>query len=178
MPDVHEPEANGSHKPHHEVGIAAGGWRLAVQQHPLRIAGLSVLAVGLLGGLSFALERYFTTHINRLGAEQSLVFQLDAPFGSVNLKAGDNPNDIATIETLTEDAEAHNCQWSYGRNGTVGMLRIGIGTDEGMRSEPPIAMWHANSGFSLASSIAPQSDMGSPLHDRSSDDRLSNDRSS
>ncbi len=178
MPDVHEPEENGSHKPHHEVGSAAGGWRWVVRQHPLRIAGLSVLAVGLLGGLTFALDRYFTNHINRFGAEQSLVFQLDAPFGSVNLEAENNPNDIATVETLTEDAEAHNCQWSYGLNGTVGMLRIGIGTDEGMRSEPPIAMWRANSGFSLASSTAPQSDMGSPMLDRSSNEFSSDYQSS
>ncbi|HZK76931.1 MAG TPA: hypothetical protein VFD13_08495, partial [Candidatus Kapabacteria bacterium] len=80
---------------------AFGAWRSIAGNHPLRIAGLSVLALGLLGGLAFALERYFTTHISRMGSEQSLVLQLDAPYGSVNLRAGEDPNDVATIETLT-----------------------------------------------------------------------------
>jgi len=130
----------------------------------LRSAALSILGLGLLAGIAAALERYFTEHITRHGSEQTLVFQLDAPYGSVDLRPGSDPNDVAAIETLAEDSDAHNAQWSYGiRNGSVGVLRIGIGTDEGMKSTPPIAMWHTNSDFSLASSTAPESDMGIPM---------------
>ncbi len=131
--------------------------------HPSwRIAAL-VLAFALVGAIAgVALERYSTIHIPRWGKEQSLVFNLDVPYGSVNLLGGSSPNDVATVETLAEDADTHNFQWSYSlRNKTVGVLHIGIGTDEGMNGVPPIAMNYANSGFSLASSPLPQSDMGS-----------------
>jgi len=141
---------------------APGGRFSVIRRHPLRVVACSVFALAVLGGLAAAVERYFTTHIDRKGPEQSLVFQLDAPYGSVNLRPGSELTDVATIETLVEDADARNCSWSYGlRDGTVGMLRIGIGTDEGMMAMPPIAMWHANSGFSLAAdAAAPQSDRG------------------
>src|SRR5665213_3623811 len=147
MPDVQEPVANGFYKRRH----ALGAWRSLVRQHPLRIASLCILALAFLGGFAIALQRYFTTHIARQGAEQSLIFQLDAPYGSVDVRPGSERNDVATIQTLVEDADAHNCSWSYGlHHGTVGILRIGVGTDEGMRQMPPIAMWHANSGFNTA----------------------------
>jgi hypothetical protein len=152
MPDAQEPDAYGSSR-RNTTNNAFGRWRSVVRQHPLRITAFSFFALALLGGFAVALERYFTTHIARQGPEQSLIFQLDAPYGSVDLRSGSDQPDIATILTLVEDADAHNCSWSYGlHNGSVGMLRIGIGTDEGMRSMPPIAMWHANSDRSLANS--------------------------
>ncbi len=130
-----------------------------------KIAALSVLTLGSITGLAAAIERYFTTHIARKGSEQRLVFKLDAPYGSVDLQAGTNQSDVATIESLDEDANAHNCQWSYGmRPDYVGLLRIGVGTDEGMLGQPPIAMWYAKSGFSTVSAPVFESDQGSPIH--------------
>jgi hypothetical protein len=119
------------------------------------IAGIAVIAV--------AVDRYALEHIAKIGGEQRVVFQLDAPYGSVDLKSGTTATDIATIETMTEDGVSHSCQWSYGlRSGGIGMLRIGLGTDEGMRSQPPIAMWHAHSGYSPAAAMQPQPDYATP----------------
>ena len=166
MPENQEQESNNlpAHQgdSHWRTRVA----RLLPEQRPVRITLFTVLALLAGGGLTYALQRYFTEHIARRGPEQSLVVQLDAPYGSVNLGAGNDSRDVATIETLSDDAATHNCQWSYGvRNGTVGTLRIGIGTDEGMRASPPIALNYANSPYSLARDPDAQSDMGSrPRH--------------
>ncbi len=167
MPENQEPDMRGSSKRRlrrrHSTREVWGAWRSGILRKPLRVAALAVLGLGLVASLTLAIERYSTARIGKFGGEHRLVFQLEAPYGSVNLRAGTNPSDVAVIETLSEDADAHNCQWSYGVRNTIGILRIGIGTDEGMRATPPIAMWHANSGLSLASSTAPQSDMGFPM---------------
>ncbi len=118
-------------------------------------------AVVAIGGIAVAFDHYVIFPIHRIGAEKRLVFRLDAPYASVDLRSGAGPYDVATIETLNEDPEAHNPQWSYAlRNGNVGMLRIGIGTDEGMVAQPQIAMLEANSGFSPAVATAPEPDWG------------------
>ncbi len=118
-------------------------------------------AVVAIGGIAVALDHYSIIPIHRIGGENRLVFRLDAPFGSVDLRAGAGTNDVATVETLAEQGDNHNPQWSYGlKNGSIGMLRIGIGTDEGMIAQPPIAMWETNSGFSPAVAYAPQPDWG------------------
>ncbi len=165
MPEIQEHASDGSPK-RGRGGLLAQLGRLLPRNRPVRWMTLALVGLILGSSLAVALERYFTAHIARHGSEQSLVFQLDAPYGSVNLLAGSNPNDVATIETLSEDAAAHNCQWSYGiREGNVGILRIGIGTDgEGMIASPPIALSYANSGFSLASAPEPESDCGSRRH--------------
>ncbi len=122
---------------------------------------LSIGAIFAIGGIAVALDHYVLNHIPRTGNEKRLVFHLDAPYGSVDLRSGAGPNDVAIVELLNEDADAHNFQWSYGvSNASVGMLRIGIGTDEGMREQPPLAMWNANSGFSTAAATAPEPDWG------------------
>ncbi|GEM_PF-2445647 len=133
---------------------------------PVRVGIITVAFIGVAAVVAFGVEKYFTSHIPRKGQEQRLVFRLEAPYGSVDLRAGADPNDVATVQMLEEDANAHNFQWSYGlRDATVGVLHIGIGTDEGMRGGPPVAMWYANNEnrFSLATSNEPQSDRGCPI---------------
>ncbi len=126
-----------------------------------RIALIGIGIVVAIGGIAVAFDHYTIIPIHRKGGEKRLVFRLDAPFGSVDLRAGASASDAATIEVLSEDADGHSPQWSYGvHNGDVGMLRIGIGTDEGMIAGPPIAMWDANSGFSPAAASAPEPDWG------------------
>ena len=134
------------------------------------MALFSIAGIVAMGGIAIALDHYITTNIPRRGMEQRLVFRLEAPYGSVDLRPGATPADIATIETLTEDLNAHNVQSSYNvRENSVGLLRIGIGTDEGMRSQPPLAMWYAHSGFVTASAPAEESDMGSRMRHSSFD---------
>jgi hypothetical protein len=139
------------------------GFRAALQKSaPFRIGLLSFGALAALVGVAGALQHYLVTHIPRLPTEQRLVLRLEAPYGSVDLRSGTPQGDVATVETLDEDANAKNSQWSHGiRNETIGLLRIGIGTDEGRLQGPPLAMWYANSGISLASAHRIQSDMGS-----------------
>ncbi len=128
-----------------------------------RIMLFSIGAVATFGGIAAALNYYSIIPIHRLGGEKRLVFRLDAPYGSVDLRSGAGPNDAATIELLADEADARSPQWSYGmHNGNVGMLRIGIGTDEGMVSKPPIAMWDTRSGFSPAVATAPEPDWAPP----------------
>lgn len=130
----------------------------------------SITGVVGIGGIAVALDHYITTHIQRKGGEERLVFRLEAPYGSVELRPGVVSGDVATVEMLADDANAHNISTSYSvRNGSIGMLRVGVGTDEGMRSSPPLAMWYAKSGFVTASAPVPESDQGSlmlhsPVH--------------
>jgi hypothetical protein len=83
----------------------------------------------------------------------------------MSLHPGTAPTDVARIES--EDAPgqsaSYHCRYMV-HNQTLGILHIDIGTDEGMISQPPLAMWRANSDFSLANSSQPQSDMGCPVH--------------
>jgi len=138
-----------------------GARRPAVRHPAMRVMLLGIGAVAVIGGIAVAFDHYQIFPIHRIGGEKRLVFRLDAPYGSVDLRAGAGPNDIATLELLSENADAHSPQWAYGlQNGNVGMLRIGIGTDEGMVGQPPIAMWQTNSGFSPAAAITPQPDWG------------------
>ncbi len=131
-----------------------------------RIALIGIGAVIAIGGIAIAFEHYTIIPIARHGGEQRLVFRLDAPYGSVDLRAGAGPNNVATVELLNEDADPHSSpNWSYNvRNGNMGVLNIGIGTDEGMNAGPPLAMWEARSGFSPASAIAPEPDWGAGRH--------------
>jgi hypothetical protein len=123
----------------------------------MMLIGIGVVVA--IGGIAAAFDHYVIFPIHRIGGERRIVFRLDAPYASVDLRSGAGPSDVATIETLTEDAEAHNPQWSYAvRNASVGILRIGIGTDEGMVAQPPLAMWQTNSGFSTAAATAPEPD--------------------
>jgi hypothetical protein len=121
---------------------------------------IGIGTVVAIGGIAVAFDHYTMFPIPRKGGEQHLVFRLDAPYGSVDLRAGAGPNNIATVELLNEDADPHAPQWSYSVKNGNGMLRIGIGTDEGMIAGPPIAMWQARSGFSTAAAIAPEPDWG------------------
>jgi hypothetical protein len=121
---------------------------------------IGIGTVVAIGGIAVAFDHYTMFPIARKGGEQRLTFRLDAPYGSVDLRAGAGPANVATVELLNEDADPHAPQWSYAvRNGN-GMLRIGIGTDEGMIAGPPIAMWQARSGFSTAAAIMPEPDWG------------------
>jgi hypothetical protein len=132
---------------------------------PFCIIGLSLLGIVSLTGVVVALQHYFTNRIVRGGQEQHLIVRINAPFGSMSLHPGTAPTDVARIES--EDAPGQSASYHCGyfiHNQTLGILRIDIGTGEGMISQPPIAMWRANSNLSLASSAQPQSDMGSPIH--------------
>jgi len=139
------------------------GFKAALKKGaPFRIGLLSFGALAALAGIAGAIQHYLISPIPRLPNEQRLILKLEAPYGSVDLRPGAPQGNVATIETLDEDANAKNSQWSHGlRNESVGILRIGIGTDEGRLQGPPLAMWYANSGFSLASAHRIQSDMGS-----------------
>ncbi len=135
--------------------------------HRRRAIRIVIISLGSLAGLAAlakAVESYMLEHIGRTGGEQRVVFQLDAPYGSVDVHSGALAVDVAMIETLNEDGNSHSCQWSYGvREGGIGMLRIGVGTDEGMKGSPPIAMWQTHSGFSPARALAPQPDWARPV---------------
>ena len=128
-----------------------------------RIAGLSLLGVAGLTGVVAALQHYLTNHIPRTGQEQHLIVRIDAPYGSISLRPGTSPNDIATIESdnQSDGHPSYHARY-FIRNQTLGILQLGIGTDEGILEQPPIAMWRANSDFSLASATT-QSDMGYPM---------------
>jgi hypothetical protein len=141
--------------------IGASKRRLSVAW---RVALFSILGVACVGGIAVALDHYITTPIRRHGTEKRINFRLDAPYGSLELLPGTSSADIATIESATEDLRSrNNLITSYNvDNNSVGSLRVGIGTDEGMRSSPPLAMWYAHSGFVPASARA-ESDMGSRM---------------
>jgi hypothetical protein len=128
-----------------------------------RIVLIGIGTLVAIGGIAVAFDHYTIIPIHRQGGEKRLVFRLDAPYGSVDLRSGAGLSDVGTIELLSQDGDTHAPQWSYGlHNGTVGMLRIGIGTDEGMLLQQPLAVWQANTGFSPAAATAPQPDWGTP----------------
>lgn len=100
--------------------------------------------------------------IAKTGKESRLIFKLDAPYGSIELHPGADPNSVAAIQ-LSDDDATKSPQWSYGIVGKdVGVLHIGIGTDEGSLSKPDF-VWRASSPsgmFVTARGGAPESDLG------------------
>jgi hypothetical protein len=72
---------------------------------------------------------------------------------------------VATAESDDEPGEGNSVRLRYGlRNQTIGILQIGIGTDEGMIDPHQLAgVWRAHNNLSLAS-LSPrvQSDLGHP----------------
>lgn len=104
-----------------------------------------------------------TIPILKNGSERRLLFRLNAPYGSVDLRSGADPRAVAAVQTES-NAPSESPHWSYGMAGKdVGVLSIGIGTDEGMLGGPPLAVWQASgppTGFFTARAGAPESDMG------------------
>ena len=126
-----------------------------------RIAGLSLLGIAGIAGAALAFQHFFTNHIVRAGQEQRLIVRINAPYGSMSLHPGTAPTDVARIESNDQPGESpsYYCRY-FVRNQTLGILHLGIGTDEGLLEQPPLAMWRAKSDISLASTMQPQSDMG------------------
>jgi hypothetical protein len=109
---------------------------------------------------------HFTRHeIKRTGTESLINVTLDAAYGSLRVMAGTAPGIVTKIETDGgEDGEDPPIKVRYGIQGQRGNLRITLGEDAGSKANRPLAMWHANSGFTLASaSGALYSDMGGKI---------------
>jgi hypothetical protein len=126
---------------------------------------LPLVIIAVSAGASIALQQYFRKDIPRTGREQRLMIVLDAPYGSVYLRPGTQNGVVATAESDDDESEAQSLHLHYGiRNQTIGILQIGVGTDEGMLNPNELAgVWRAGNGLSLASASAePQSDMGRP----------------
>jgi hypothetical protein len=89
---------------------------------------------------------------------------LDAPFGSVMLRPGTPPGVVAMAESDEDEGDGNGIRLRYGiRNQTIGILQVGVGTDEGMANPNELAgVWRAQSGLSLASQWQFESDLGRP----------------
>lgn len=125
---------------------------------------LPLVVIVATAGASIALEKYFRKEITSTGREQQLIVMLNAPFGSVVLRPGTPAGVIAAAESDDNEGEGNSLRLRYGiRNQTIGILQIGVGTDEGMVDPNRLAaVWRAN-GLSLASSNSRvQSDLGIP----------------
>lgn len=93
---------------------------------------------------------------------------LDAPFGSVFLRPGTPPGVVATAESDEDEGDGNGIRLRYGiRNQTIGILQVGVGTDEGMANPNELAgVWRAHSelGFSSVSQreFVPDMPSGAP----------------
>ena len=127
----------------------------------LRITGLALLGLTGLTGIAAAIEHYITSHVPKMQGESRLVLRLEAPYGSVDLRPGADPLDVATLELPTGEGNAPGFHYQHTvKSGYIGVLHIGVG-DEGMLEVPQLAVWKATTHFSLASARVPQSDQGS-----------------
>jgi hypothetical protein len=126
---------------------------------------LPLVVIAATAGAAIAIQQYFRKDIPLTGHEQRLMIVLNAPFGSVFLRPGTAPGVVATAESDDNEGEGDGLHLRYGiRNQTIGILQIGIGTDEGMANPNELAnVWRANNGLALAS-VSPQlqSDLGRP----------------
>ncbi|MDP4198528.1 MAG: hypothetical protein Q8922_00680 [Bacteroidota bacterium] len=117
------------------------------------VAVIAIATLAAVGGIAAAFG-FFTSPIHKTGHERRLIVKLDAPYGSVDLKPGTDPNSVAAIQMEDADPSSQSPHWSYGLLGNdVGMLRIGIGTDEGQLMTPPLAIWKADHNFLPASTL-------------------------
>lgn len=116
-------------------------------RHTVRVAAISIAALAGMAGVAVAIG-FILSPIAKNGHERRLIFRLDAPYGSIELKPGTDPNSVAAIQSDETDPSTRGPHWSYGLLGKdIGILRIGIGTDEGMLITPPLAIWNADNNF-------------------------------
>jgi hypothetical protein len=132
----------------------------------VRILAISVAAVAATAGIALSVTVLTRTiPIAKIGKEHRLIFKLDAPYGSVDLHPGADPSSVAAL-LLTDDAASRNPQWSYTMVGKdIGLLHIGIGTDEGALQKPDF-VWRASAPqnkFLVARVGTPEPDMGRDL---------------
>ncbi len=115
-------------------------------RHTVRVAAISIAALAGVAGVAVAIG-FILSPIAKNGTERRLIFRLDAPYGSIEVKPGTDPNSVAAIQSDQTDPSMRGPHWSYGHLGEIGILRIGIGTDEGMLDTPPLAIWKADDNF-------------------------------
>src|SRR5438105_14346838 len=103
---------------------------------PFRIVTICVISLVGAAGVAVA-STVFTKPIAKNGNERRLIVQLNAPYGSVEVRPGTDRNSVAAIQLTDEDAATKSPHWTYGLIGKdIGILKIGIGTDEGMLGGP------------------------------------------
>ncbi len=128
-----------------------------------RSAILVSIGVIAASGVVFAVYKTIDYPVQRDGRETRVNVMLSVPYGSLTLRAGADPKNVALLRMESvEEAMPFHVRYSYNPIGTTGSLRMTIGSDEGMlQANPPIAQgWKANSKFSLASTNAIHSDYG------------------
>ncbi|HYM21085.1 MAG TPA: hypothetical protein VEW28_08795 [Candidatus Kapabacteria bacterium] len=125
----------------------------------------AVACIAAFAGTAYAAMTIFQRPVSRDGRETRMNVILKVPYGSVTVSGGCPQDKAALIQTEVDDPDDQPsmvARYFYNPIGTIGTLRITLGSDEGMVQRPKelaLGTW-ANSGFHLASAGAIETDGG------------------
>ncbi len=128
---------------------------------------LVVLSVAAISGVSLAAIGVFRIPVKFDGREKRVNVNIKAPYGAIAVYSGAPAGYAALIESQSSDPDDNpsiHARYYYNAVGAVGMLKLTVGSDEGMLTQPKeyAEGWLAsNDGFSLAGYSTIHTDAGS-----------------
>ena len=134
--------------------------------HGHRKAATVAFVLVALSGAAFAAYNVVSQSIKRDGREKRVNVILKVPYGSVGLYSGTQQGEVVKVEAQNSDPNDNpsmHLRYYYNPVGAYGLLKVTIGSDEGMLDRPREYAngTPANFGYSLASFGTVHTDGGS-----------------